>query len=51
MLILAVIALLIPALFNYTERELVTAREVSRLDESLSLGVSVVLILIYVANY
>jgi hypothetical protein len=25
MLILAVIALLIPALFNYTERELVTA--------------------------
>lgn len=50
LLILSVIALLIPALFNYTERSLVQSAEAVRLDENLSLGASVVLILIYAAN-
>lgn len=50
LLILSVIGLLVPALFNYTETALVTPNEVSRLDENLSLGVSVVLLLLYIAN-
>jgi len=51
LLILSVIALLVPALFDFTERGLnQPASEISRLDERLSLGVSVVLILMYVAN-
>ncbi|HEX3131940.1 MAG TPA: calcium/proton exchanger [Thermoanaerobaculia bacterium] len=50
LLILSVIALMVPALFSYTERGLVTSPRASQLDERLSLGVSVVLILIYVAN-
>lgn len=49
LLILSVIALMVPALFNYTERGIVAAHRAS-LDERLSLSVSVVLILIYVAN-
>src|SRR5207249_8760653 len=49
LLILSVIALLIPALFDYTERGLNAART-GTLDEHLSLGVSVVLILVYFAN-
>jgi Ca2+:H+ antiporter len=50
MLMLAMIALLIPALFDYSERGHVTAGEVHLLDESLSLGVSLVLIAVYIAN-
>ena len=50
LLILATIGLLLPALFNYTERGLVTAPDVSRLDERLSLGVSIVLIIVYAGN-
>jgi Ca2+:H+ antiporter len=50
LLILAVIALLIPALFDYTEREVTGAAHASVLDERLSLGVAVVLILVYAAN-
>ena len=50
LLILAVIGLLLPALFDYTERGEVSSRLVANLDEWLSLGVSIVLILIYVAN-
>jgi len=50
LLILSVIGLLVPALFDYTETGLVAAQEVTRLDENLSLGVSVVLLLLYVAN-
>jgi Ca2+:H+ antiporter len=50
LLILSVIALLIPALFDYTERELFAASNPGPLDERLSLGVSVVLILVYAAN-
>src|SRR5829696_1623688 len=49
LLILSVIALLVPALFDYTER----ARSPSltgKLDEHLSLGVAVVLIIAYAAN-
>jgi Ca2+:H+ antiporter len=50
LLILAVIALLLPALFDYTERGVSNAAHAHALDEQLSLGVSVVLILVYVAN-
>jgi Ca2+:H+ antiporter len=49
LLTLCVIALILPALFNFTERQ---ARVVhpEKLDERLSLAVSVVLILVYLAN-
>ena len=50
MLMLAMIALLIPALFDMAERSRVSAAEAAILDERLSLGVSVVLIALYVAN-
>src|SRR5512133_829881 len=51
LLILSVIALIVPALFDYTERGLnQAAAERSRLDELLTLGVSVVLIVMYLAN-
>jgi len=50
LLILSVIALLIPALFDYTERGLFAVSNPGTLDERLSLGVSGVLILIYGAN-
>jgi Ca2+:H+ antiporter len=50
LLILSVIALMVPALFSYTERGMVTGPRASLLDERLSLSVSVVLILIYIAN-
>jgi Ca2+:H+ antiporter len=50
LLILAVIALMTPALFDYTERPLSGAAHADVLDEKLSLGVAVVLILVYVAN-
>src|SRR6266536_4657240 len=49
LLIISVIALLVPALFDYTERNLHVA-SVAALDERLSLGVAVVLILAYGAN-
>ena len=50
LMILAVIALLLPALFDYTERGVLTPARAALLDERLSLGVSVVLILVYAAN-
>ncbi len=50
LLILAMIGLLVPALFNYTERGILNSSDTTRLDEGLSLGVAVVLILVYVAN-
>ena len=50
LLILSVIALLLPALFNYTERGIVHSSQAGALDEKLSLGVSVVLIIVYLAN-
>jgi Ca2+:H+ antiporter len=50
LLILSVIALLIPALFDYAERGVYAVRNAAALDESLSVGVSVVLIAVYLAN-
>jgi Ca2+:H+ antiporter len=50
LLILSVIALLLPAMFDYAERTLATTTRTHVLDERLSLGVSVVLIVVYVAN-
>lgn len=50
LLILSVVALMVPALFDYTERDIFRSGDAGRLDDKLSLGVSVVLILVYVAN-
>lgn len=50
LLMLATIGLLVPALFDYTERGLFNSSQTNRLDERLSLSVSVVLILVYIAN-
>ena len=50
LLILSVIALLLPAMFDYAEGSLASTARVRMLDERLSLGVSIVLILVYVAN-
>ncbi len=50
LLILATIALLVPALFDYTERGMMTSVRPDELDEKLSLGVAVVLICVYIAN-
>ncbi|HMC56563.1 MAG TPA: hypothetical protein VKH19_15410, partial [Gemmatimonadaceae bacterium] len=50
MLMMTMIALLIPALFDYTERGHIDARLAADLDERMSLGVSIVLIAVYVAN-
>ncbi len=50
LLILSVIALLVPALFDYTERDIIHSARTGHLDDQLSLGVSVVLILVYAAN-
>ena len=50
LLILSVIALMTPALFDYTERGMSDAAHTSQLDEKLSLGVAVVLIVVYIAN-
>jgi Ca2+:H+ antiporter len=50
LLILSVIALLLPAMFDYAERGLATTARAHVLDERLSLGVSIVLIVVYVAN-
>lgn len=50
LLILSVVALMVPALFDYTERDIFRSADAGRLDNKLSLGVSVVLIIVYVAN-
>ena len=50
LLILSVIALLLPALFHLTERAAVGPATTNHLDERLSLGVSVVLLIVYGAN-
>lgn len=50
LLTLSVIALIIPALFDYTERHGFANPDAVLLDERLSLGVSVVLITVYLAN-
>jgi Ca2+:H+ antiporter len=41
---------LVPALFNYTEADIATVPNVQSLDEWISLGVSIVLIVLYIAN-
>jgi Ca2+:H+ antiporter len=50
LLILSLIALLLPALFDYTERSLRGAARAGVLDEKLSLGVAAVLIVVYASN-
>ena len=50
LLILSVIALLLPALFHITERAAIDAATTRTLDEHLSLGVSLVLLIVYAAN-
>lgn len=50
LLILSVVALLVPALFDFTERRLRAVPAAGDLDERLSLGVAVVLLLAYGAN-
>ncbi len=52
LLLLSLIALFIPALFDYTERGLFAATRANAdlLDNRLSIGVAIVLILVYVAN-
>ena len=50
LLILSVIALLLPAMFDYAERGLVDTTREHLLDERLSVGVAIVLILVYAAN-
>ncbi len=50
LLLLSVIALLLPALFDHMERGLSATSQTASLDEQLSLGVAIVLILVYAAN-
>ena len=50
MLILCVIALLLPAMFDLSERFSLGADDLHQRDMHLSIGVSVVLIIIYIAN-
>lgn len=50
LLILATLALILPALFDYTERGIFAAPNAGQRDEALSLGVAVVLIIVYIAN-
>ena len=50
LLTLVVFALLIPAMFDYTERGIKHVANPEALDQRMSLGVSVLLILIYLAN-
>ena len=50
MLILVVIALLLPAVFNLTERTVGGRQHLAVSDEQLSIGVSLVMLALYVAN-
>lgn len=50
LLVLSVIALLLPAVFDYTSRNTHPANEVGNADELLSLAVSGVLLLLYAGN-
>jgi Ca2+:H+ antiporter len=50
LVMLALVALLLPALFDYTERGIFANPDATSLDERLSLAVAVVLILVYGAN-
>ena len=50
LLFLGVVAILLPAVFDLTERVAAPGMNTSLIDERLSLGVSVVLLLLYAAN-
>jgi Ca2+:H+ antiporter len=50
LLLLLAVAIMLPAVFNATERRMSPGANLSRLDESLSLSVSVVLLLLYAAH-
>jgi Ca2+:H+ antiporter len=50
LLFLAVIAILLPAVFDLTERATAPRTQISTIDEQLSLAVSVVLLVLYAAN-
>jgi Ca2+:H+ antiporter len=50
LLVLVVIAVLLPAMFDYTERNVFGAGDAMSLDAHLSLGVAIVLIGVYAAN-
>ena len=50
LLILVTIAVMLPALFDYSERGVLRNPNTAALDEHLSLGVAVVLIIVYVGN-
>jgi Ca2+:H+ antiporter len=50
LLFLVVVAILLPAVFDLTERVAAPGMNTSLIDERLSLGVSVVLLLLYAAN-
>lgn len=50
LMILTVIALLLPAVFDYTGHSIRHAPDIAASDETLSLAVSVVLLLIYLGN-
>jgi Ca2+:H+ antiporter len=50
LLFLVVVAILLPAVFDATQRAAAPRVDVSLIDENLSLGVSIVLLLLYAAN-
>lgn len=50
LLLLLAVAIMLPAVFDATERRMLSGATLSRLDESLSLSVSVVLLVLYVAH-
>jgi Ca2+:H+ antiporter len=50
LMILVLIALLVPALFDYTERGIFASTDATSLDEKLSLAVAIVLLVVYGAN-
>jgi Ca2+:H+ antiporter len=50
MLMLCLIALVLPAVFDSTERGIFATADASKLDERFSLAVSIVLIFLYLAN-
>lgn len=50
LLVLVVIALLLPGLFNISQRGILPPSVVADLDQKLSIGVAIVLILVYIGN-
>lgn len=50
LLILVVIALMLPAVFDFTGRQVTGAGRMAIADEALSIGVAVVLLIVYVAH-